>query len=239
MSRNRLITGIVVLACLLGLAAAPAQAGFFEQLFGGFTRHLRPPADRRDLPDMSPIPGDRVSPQGGEDGSYRPRSENGPRMAFCVRTCDGHYFPVHAHVGFSAAQMCQSFCPASQTKLYSGGGIDHASASDGSRYADLPQAFAYRKKLVEGCTCNGRDAFGLAHIDPTTDPTLQRGDVVATSNGMMAVSGKTERGPQFTSVDGYRGFSDSYRQTLADIEKAPRRGTPARQTEGRAPADHD
>jgi hypothetical protein len=239
MSRKRQAAAIALLACVLGLTAAPAQAGFFERLFGGFTRHLRPPVDNRNLPEMSPIPGDRVSPQGGEDGSYRPRSENGPHMAFCVRTCDGHYFPVHAHAGFSAAQMCQSFCPASETKLYSGGGIDHASASDGSHYADLPQAFAYRKKLVEGCTCNGRDAFGLARIDSTTDPTLQRGDVVATSKGMMAVSGKDERGPQFTPVDGYRGFSEGYRQTLADMENASRRGAPARPPEGPAPADRD
>ena len=89
----------------------------------------------------------------------------GPSKAFCVRTCDGRYFPVRAHAGMSAAESCHSFCPASETRLYSGSNIDYATATDGSRYADMPNAFAYRKALVTGCTCNGRNAFGLAHID--------------------------------------------------------------------------
>ena len=84
----------------------------------------------------------------------------------------------------AAAQACHAFCPAAETRLYSGSSIDHAAASDGSRYADLPNAFAYRKQLVAGCTCNGRDPFGLAQIDPKADPTLKAGDVVATNKGL-------------------------------------------------------
>ena len=54
------------------------------------------------------------------------------------------------------------------------------SPSDGSRYADLDTALLYRKQLVAGSTCNGRDRFGLAHVDVNTDPTLRPGDIVAT-----------------------------------------------------------
>jgi hypothetical protein len=217
--------------------ATPAAAGFLDQLFGGFIRRVQPRIERA-LPDMSPIPNDRVSPQGG-DSEWRPRSEKGPRTAFCVRTCDGHYFPVHAHAGFSAAQMCNSFCPATETRLYAGGGIDYAVGPDGKRYADLPKAYAYRKQLVANCTCNGKDAFGLAHIDIKDDPTLQRGDLVATAKGLMAVTGKDANGPQLTAVQNYRGLSESARDRLADVKTGyGRHGTP-RQTEGRAPADRD
>jgi hypothetical protein len=219
MQKTPKTAAILAAAALLLAAMPPAQAGFLDQLFGSFTRHVFPPAGQRGLPEMSPIPGDRVAPQGGET-DWRPRSENGPRVAFCVRTCDGRYFPVHAHAGFSAAQMCKAFCPASETRLYSGGGIDHAVAADGRPYADLPQAFVYRKQLVAGCTCNGKDAFGLASIDVKSDPTLRRGDVVATVNGLMAVSGKSGDNPQFTPASAYRGLSERSRDQLVGTKVA-------------------
>jgi hypothetical protein len=230
-----------IFAASLLTFVTPADAGFFDQLFGGFTRRAPPPPPSA-LPEMSPLP-DRISPQGGENGEFRPRAESGPRSAYCVRTCDGHYFPVHAHAGMSAAQMCKSFCPASETKVYAGGGIEHAAATDGSRYRDLPNAFAYRKQLVSGCTCNGKDAFGLARIDVNDDPTLARGDIVATKDGLVAVSGRSEGEPQFTPVSSYRGISARERDRLAETKitqpgrnGSPPSGAPA-ETTGAAPRD--
>jgi hypothetical protein len=228
------IVALIVFAAVAGGTAAPASAGFFDRLFGGITRHIRPPAELRDLPRMSPIPGDRIAPQGGEN--WQPRGESGPRTAFCVRTCDGHYFPVSAHAGFSAAQACSSFCPSAETKLYTGSGIDRAVGPDGRPYSELPKAFAYRKQLVAGCTCNGKDAFGVARLDASSDPTLQRGDVVVTRDGIKAVSGRTENGAQLTAAEDYRGLPARSRQTLSDMEVAIGR-KPAPQTEGRAPQD--
>ena len=49
------------------------------------------------------------------------------------------------------------------------------SASNGARYADLDNAFVYRQKIVEGCTCNGKDSFGLARIDVACRPDLAAG----------------------------------------------------------------
>lgn len=230
---NKIAT-LVVLAAVMGGSAAPASAGFFDRLFGGITRHIRPPADVPGLPQLSPIPGDRIAPQGGEN--WRPRGDGGPRSAFCVRTCDGHYFPVQANGSFSAAQMCNSFCPASETKLYTGSGIDGAVGADGRPYSELPKAYAYRKKMVSGCTCNGKDAFGVARLDVNTDPTLQRGDVVVTHDGMKVVSSRTENGAQLTAAEDYRGLSERSRRTLTEMEVTPRR-PPAAQTEGRAPPD--
>ena len=233
MPKRSKIAGLVFTAVMIGGTVAPASAGFFDRLFGGFTRQVRPPAD---VPNsqLSPIPGARIAPQGGEN--WQPRSEGGPRAAFCVRTCDGRYFPVSAQPGLSAAQACNSFCPTSATKLYTGSGIDNAVGPDGKMYTELPKAFAYRKQLVAGCSCNGKDAFGVARLDVNSDPTLQRGDVVVTRNGARVVSGRTEAGPQFTAADEYRGLPKRYRRQLTDMDVAVER-TPAPQTEGRASPD--
>jgi hypothetical protein len=234
MPKLRTIAVVALTAALVGSATAPASAGFFDRLFGGITRHIRPPAELPNLPQMSPIPGDRIAPQGGEN--WRPRGDGGPRTAFCVRTCDGHYFPVNAQPGFSAAQACSSFCPAAETRLYTGSGIDGAVGVDGRAYSELPAAYAYRKKVVAGCTCNGKDTFGVARLDINSDPTLQRGDVVVTRDGMKVVSAQTENGAQLTAAKDYRGLPARSRQTLSDLDVATAR-KPVPQTEGRPPSD--
>jgi len=202
-------------AGLLMLAPLPAQAGLFERIFGGFRHALRAPerlpdAIREFAPPFEPRSERAINPSGEIEG--------GPARAFCVRTCDGHFFPVIAHAGMSAADACHAFCPASQTAIYSGGSIDTAVAPNGSRYADLPRAFLYRKQLVAGCTCNGRDQFGLAHVDPAKDPTLQPGDVVATGKGMTAFTGWQNQTAQFTPAGRYPHFSPQYRSQLSAIE---------------------
>ena len=234
MSQLGKISGGVAIAIIVACTAAPASAGFFDRLFGGITRQIRPPPDLPNPPQLSPIPGDRIAPEGGEN--WRPRGDGGPRSAFCVRTCDGHYFPVQSQPGLSAAQACNSFCPAAETRLYTGSGIDGAVGADGRPYGEMPTAYAYRKKLVSNCTCNGKDAFGVARLDIKTDPTLQRGDVIVTREGMKVVSSRTENGAQLTAADQYRGLSERSRRTLTDMEITPGR-RPAPQTEGRAPTD--
>jgi hypothetical protein len=189
----------------------PASAeDFFEQVFGGIRRAIErattPPSRNSSFDPFAPQP---------------QRGPNNPAVGFCVRTCDGHYFPVHAESGMSAADMCRSFCPATETRLYSGSNIDYAVTSDGSRYADLGNAYVYRQHLVAGCTCNGRSQFGLAHIDVKSDPTLRPGDVVATKNGLMAYTGGRDQGADFTPVETYSGFSKSYRDMLSAMKVSP------------------
>jgi hypothetical protein len=210
--------------CLLaGLAAAgafalaePASAqGFFERLFGGFHRNYEPPANPpSEIRGFAPFDGvfEHLRPQ--------PQPDAGPASAFCVRSCDGRYFPVQAHAGLSAADAFRAFCPASRTKLYSGSGIEHAVAGDGSRYADLDTAFLYRKQLVAGCSCNGRDASGLAHIDVNSDPTFKPGDVVTTKSGLMAFTGMKNKVAEFTPVGSSRLPKD-YRDKLAGMKIMP------------------
>lgn len=108
--------------------------------------------------------------------------------AFCVRSCDGKYFPLMRGAA-SPAQMCQAFCPASPTKVFFGSSIDRAYAVTGERYPDSENAFAYRKALRADCTCNGHSPAGLASVDLAMDGSLRLGDAVATADGLAAYSG--------------------------------------------------
>jgi hypothetical protein len=122
--------------------------------------------------------------------------------AFCVRSCDGKYFPLMRGAA-SPAQMCQAFCPASPTKVFFGSSIDRAYAVTGERYADSENAFAYRKALRADCTCNGHSPAGLASVDLAMDGSLRSGDAVATADGLVAYSGirvGNDQKPDFTPL---------------------------------------
>jgi hypothetical protein len=215
----RIIAGILGLGLMTFTAPASAQ-GIFERIFSGL-RHAveappQPPTNIQAFVDPYTSLARAIDPPPPL------RAETGPARAFCVRSCDGRYFPVQAHAGLSAAEACRSFCPASQTRLYSGGNIDTAVMSDGSRYADSDNAFVYRQQLVAGCTCNGRDAFGLAQLDAKSDPTLRAGDVVATKSGLVAFTGaKANNVAEFTPIDSYRGLNKTSRDKLSEIKIMP------------------
>lgn len=167
-------TAVVIMAA--ALAAAPSVAhgqDFFSALFGGF-QPPRPSAAPLSLPFA--VEGDRAP---------RPQARSsGGGQAYCVRTCDGRYFPVSGADNASRVESCNSLCPASETKVFYGGTIDHAS-SGGRSYSDLPNAFRYRTEIIKGCTCNGKDQFGLAKVEIDDDPTLRKGDIVAGADGLM------------------------------------------------------
>jgi hypothetical protein len=175
---------------------APAQASFFADPFG-LNQQAAPP---------------------------KPVATAGSGPAFCVRSCDGKYFPLLARGGASPAQTCQAFCPASATKVFFGSSIDGASSSTGERYADSENAFAYRKALRADCTCNGRDPAGLAPVDLNLDTSLRPGDIIATSSGLVAYTGVrlgADRTADFTPVASYPGLTADVRARLGEMKVAP------------------
>ncbi len=165
---GRLAVSAAVLVCASALAPAAQAEDFFSALFGGMGRARAP------QPYVS-------MPFANEDGSIpAPRSETRARyggggQAFCVRSCDGRYFPVTASDNASRAASCNSFCPASETKVVYGSNIDNAATDNGKPYSELPNAFRYRTEIVAGCTCNGKDRIGLAPVKIENDPTLAQG----------------------------------------------------------------
>ena len=178
-------------------ARQAAQASFFADLFG------------LNQPQSAPAPATRVAGSG---------------PAFCVRSCDGKYFPVTGRGNATPVQMCQAFCPASPTKVFYGSSIDGATSANGERYAESENAFAYRKALRADCTCNGRDPAGLAPIDLALDGSLRPGDVVATTSGLVAYTGVRAGNSQtaeFTPVASYPGLTADVRARLGEIKVSP------------------
>lgn len=189
-SGNRWGVGAVVAVCVLGTAPAVQARDFFSALFGAFS----------DNPSLAPAQPERSAPLPfASEGDFfgRPTEQARPRVsysgggggqAYCVRTCDGRYFPISASDGQSRAASCNSFCPASETKVVYGSSIDSAATEKGKSYSELPNAFRYRNELVAGCTCNGKDHLGLAPVKIEDDPTLRKGDIVAGVNGLVVAS---------------------------------------------------
>ena len=180
-SARRWMFGMAAVLCLIA-PAAQAQ-DFFSALFGGFGRSRAP---------VIRIPFGNEGEQFTQ-GYSRPRYGDG--QAYCVRTCDGRYFPLPAADNQSRAATCSNLCPASDTKIVYGSGIDNAATENGKPYSDLSNAFRYRNELVAGCTCNGKDPIGLASVKIEDDPTLRKGDIVAGENGLAVVGrGADKRG---------------------------------------------
>jgi hypothetical protein len=194
--------GFSAVIAVLALSAAPAVQArdFISALFGAFSDNpsLAPAQPERSAPLPFASEGDsfgrpaapvrpRVSYTGGGGGG------GGGDQAFCVRTCDGRYFPIAAGDGQSRAASCNSFCPASETKVVYGSSIDSATTEKGKPYSELPNAFRYRNELVAGCTCNGKDQLGLAPIKIEDDPTLRKGDIVAGANGLVVAARASDR----------------------------------------------
>ena len=178
--RHSSILAAFLAAVLFAGSAGKARAQGLFDLFGG--------SERAAAPAQSLAHADPVAPPSSARPTH-PTTTAGRTVAYCVRLCDGRHFPIQHHSAATPVQLCSALCPASQTRIFSGSDISRAVAKDGTRYAALENAFAYRTRLVADCTCNGKDSFGLAAIDIGADPTLRAGDIVATDGGQVAFAG--------------------------------------------------
>jgi Protein of unknown function (DUF2865) len=199
-----------VLAAAASMLPPTAQAqDFFSAFFGGL-------GGGRPFAPAAPLP--FASERGYLPQQARPRraeSAQAGGQAFCVRTCDGRYFPISASDNQSRAASCNNFCPASDTKVVYGGSIDSAVTESGKAYSDLPNAYRYRNEVVADCTCNGKDQVGLAPVKIENDPTLRKGDIVAGADGLMVAGrGADKRGASLN-------FSPAPRQLTARYQRIP------------------
>jgi hypothetical protein len=204
------IAGMAVMAAPHPAAAQQSIFHSLSNLFGGSrddrfappNAYAEPTPNSRRMPDLQAPP---AIPQGG--GMLQGGVAQGGATTYCVRLCDGRYFPLSSPAASTrsmSTKACAAMCPAAKTAVYRGSTIDGATGNDGERYADLGNAFVYRERLVADCTCNGRDAFGLAHVDIATDPTLRAGDIVATGGRLQVFKGSrgdTHKTAEFTPID--------------------------------------
>jgi hypothetical protein len=218
MRRRMMLVAAATLAGSVALVPRTAAAeGLFDFLFGGAKQQ------QQKAPPQANFFADPFGQNQQPAPPPQPRvAGSGP--AFCVRSCDGRYFPLTLRGGATPAQMCQAFCPASATKVFFGSTIDGASSANGERYADSDNAFSFRKALHADCTCNGRDPAGLAPIDLTLDTSLRPGDVIATATGLVAYSGVkigADQTAEFTPVASYPGLTTAVRAKLGEMKVAP------------------
>jgi hypothetical protein len=186
-SIRRAALGVAVALGLLSLAVPTQAQDFLSALFGAFER------GRRQGP-VFPLP--FANESGFVAPPYevrRPRLTSYGGQAYCVRTCDGRYFPISGPDHQSRAGSCNNFCPASETRVVYGSSIEDAATESGRMYSELPNAFRYRSEIVAGCTCNGKDQIGLAPIKIENDPTVRKGDLVAGDRGLMVAGRSADR----------------------------------------------
>jgi hypothetical protein len=187
-SARQVALGLAAALCALAFEPSAQAEDFLSALFGAFG------GGRSQAPSV-PLPfASESNPLASQNDVLRPRiGYSGGSQAYCVRTCDGRYFPITGSDSQSRAASCSSFCPASETRVVYGSNIDNAATGSGKPYSELPNAFRYRNELVAGCTCNGRDQIGLAPVKIENDPTLRRGDIVADSGGLMVAGRSADR----------------------------------------------
>jgi hypothetical protein len=202
-----LALGAMTMLCAVALAPVAQAEDFLSALFGAFGGS-RPPAPSMPLPFANE--GNPMAPQ----TEVRPRVvTSGGTQAYCVRGCDGRYFPISGSDNQSRAASCNSFCPASETRLVYGSNIDNAVTESGKPYSELPNAFRYRNEIVAGCTCNGKDQIGLAPVNIDNDPTLRKGDLVVGAGGLMVAGhGPDKRGASLNFSPAPEQLRSRYRQ---------------------------
>jgi Protein of unknown function (DUF2865) len=141
------------------------QGGFFDRLFGGFSRQ---PA--------------------AMDGSFRTicvRSCDGFYFPISYATTSDRFHDDD--------QTCQRMCPATEVSLYSyhnpGEEVAQAVSLNGRLYAELPAAFSYRKALNPACSCRrpGESWAETLKVNGTDD-TVVPGDVIVTEQNAKQLS---------------------------------------------------
>lgn len=131
------------------------------------------------------------------------------RTSYCVRSCDGFFFPIgNADTGSSAAHeaACVRACPGAETSVFvadaGSKGIDDAFNRRGQRYQATQTAFNYRTQLDAACSCN--PAGVPRNYSVLTDFTLRPGDMVMSREGLKVFRG-TEKFPYRSAHFGNAG----------------------------------
>ena len=202
-------------------AASQQSRGFSFpgiSLFGG---------NRRELPEVTVRP--NGPPRSNESQGRTASGENvgGPR-AFCVRTCDGFFFPAGPAMsgeGRAAQQTsCSSMCPGAEVALYTvarQGSIEDAVGPRGQTYSALRTAFRFRQTMDRACTCQSVATNGLARLPINRDFTLRAGDVVVTEQGVRVFRGAARfpyRNQDFVEARAYGRLPADIQRRVAEIQ---------------------
>ena len=232
---------------VLGWPGGPALAqSLLEQIFG-----LAPPkpvviVDPRLTRPTIQMPGGSFGAQthrastsdtdtdGGGKGTYR---------TVCVRMCDGYYVPISfatTHKNIYQDQVkCRATCGDDARVFFHrnpGGKIDEAIDLSGRVYGRLPNAFRYRKTLIEGCTCRPPpwSEAELARHRSYAEPSQTAVASAAPASGNVAEAAPGPASTPATIVAKVADAGDVEKGAAAGVTLQPAktrlRGKPAEQT---------
>jgi hypothetical protein len=236
---------VALLVALLASPVPPVEAqGFWQSMFGGGAQPKTAPGVRLSpsAPATSPYrpayawpfaaPISPYQPEPRSDDT-RPLAQGGTYRTLCVRLCDGFYFPIsNAAPGSSLsrdADTCAAGCGTEARLFYHsspGGDVDSAVDLTGMGYAALPNAYKYRKTLVDGCRCRPQpwsEAERARHRGYAEAPTGAAG--TATETASVAEGARSQPGsgepPMMQSAAPPLSLTDSER-ALPRPEPVPR-----------------
>ncbi len=188
---KRLAGALALAVALVSPLDTLAQGDFFDDLFGPEPSYAYP--SRRSWRVTHPRP----RPRAPKASAHRDRpplvqaeTDSMSGGGYCVRACDGYYFPLIKSSAISGQQSCEFACPSARVELYRGETIEEARNAKGDRYSALPVAFSFRDRLTAGCSCTNPAASHDYYLRLSRkDPTLRDGDVVVGQNGAFIFSG--------------------------------------------------
>lgn len=207
----RVATRLGVIAAVALAAPAHSRAqDFFEELFGGFAPQphrsegaathrserwrptARPSAPRRHITDRSPKHAARPNFDRNRNAGADSEAVAGPSSGggYCVRMCDGYFFPLIKSELATKLESCEYACPSAKVDIYQGATIETARNFKGQSYASIPTAFKFREMTTSGCSCNMPEQSQAVFLHMLrSDPTLRKGDIAFEEDGVYVYDG--------------------------------------------------
>lgn len=163
-----------------------------------------------------------MQPRAGGRGKVARTGKGRAAVAYCVRLCDGRYFPMAQ--SRRGLDECRTVWPDDEIAIYLSPsldkGIDAARSASGSLYASLANAYAYRRKSRPECApavTRPRDPLR----DIANDVTLKRGDVVVLPSELAVFLGQRDLPyslSRFAPVAQFPDLPKGLRRTLQQLE---------------------
>jgi hypothetical protein len=185
------VAGVLALAvALVSPLDTFAQGDFFDDLFGPepYSAYPSHHSWRVTRPRSRPRAPKAIIRR--DQPSVQAETDSMSGGGYCVRACDGYYFPLIKSSRIPGQQSCELACPASGVELYQGDSIEEARNARGERYSTLRTAFSFRDRLTARCSCNDPAASHDFFLRLSRkDPTLRADDIVIGEKGALVYNG--------------------------------------------------
>ena len=218
---------------LVAGAALPVQAVHAQGYLQGYFQYFFGPGPPRPYPGSGPYPGagpfSPYQPFGSDPYLDRPPTYR----TLCVRMCDGYYFPISFSTMRSEfardADKCAASCGSEARLFYHpnpGGDVEGMIDLTGMAYTALPNAFKYRKTLVDDCSCKPQpwsEAEQERHRSYAASPRPRTDD-----SGSRTAASETRAHPaRATACHMRRAATEMFRESRSHLDAALRAASSA------------